>query len=291
MESGGQLSSDKLGMATFPSLTPATRAFTPGEYPHTPFTTYNGLQNRVRHSNVMLSSSVRLSFIALAEADMLSILSHYQGQFGSFESFTLPSSIWSGVTTISDYQLTDYRWRYTDPPSVDDVYCGRYNVELQLETVPPEGAFIGTTELFVLYSVVGGAATAANGLQQTITLTLSTEGFVVSGLDESITASIGAANGIVASVTASLDAGIPEVAAGALGLDESIALSLAGGTATGGSGTGSATGEAIFWSDWAYYDPDIFLYVEDVAAGTTPVYWNRWQSWTEDPPLLFEEST
>jgi hypothetical protein len=160
-------------MAVFPTLTPATRAFTPGEYPHTPFSTYNGLQNRVRHSNVMLSSSVRLSFIALAEADMLSILSHYQGQFGSFESFTLPSSIWSGVTTISDYELTSYRWRYTDPPSVDDVYCGRYNVELALETVPPDGAFASGTELAVIITLAPGAAVTTNGLQQSITITLA----------------------------------------------------------------------------------------------------------------------
>jgi len=160
-------------MATFPSLTPATRSFTPGEYPHTPFTTYNGLQNRVRHSNVMLSSSVRLSFIALAEADMLSILSHYQGQYGSFESFTLPSSIWSGVTTISDYELTDYRWRYSDSPAVDDAYCGLYNVELALETVPPEGAFVNGAELAVIISLSAGATATTNGIQQSITFTLA----------------------------------------------------------------------------------------------------------------------
>jgi hypothetical protein len=247
-----------LTVAVFPSLTPATRAFTPGEYPHTPFTTYNGLQNRVRHSNVMLSSSVRLSFIALAEADMLSILSHYQGQFGSFESFTLPSSIWSGVTTISDYQLTDYRWRYTEAPTVDDVYCGRYNVELALETVPPEGRFVGGTELLVLYSLAGGTAAAANGLQQSITLTLATEGFVVPGLDESITASIGAANGVIASVVFSLDAGVPAFDGNAVGLDESITLSLAGGTATGG------TAASDYWSDMSVqlYGWESLAYVE-----------------------------
>ena len=160
-------------MAVFPTLTPATRAFTPGEYPHTPFTPYNGLQNRVRHSNVMLSSSVRLSFIALAEADMLSILSHYQGQSGGFESFLLPSSIWNGVTTISDYELTDYRWRYTEAPVVDDAYCSLYNVELALETVPPEGKFVGGTELAVIITLAAGVAIATNGLQQSITITLS----------------------------------------------------------------------------------------------------------------------
>lgn len=160
-------------MAVFPALIPATRAFTPGEYPHTPFTTYNGLQNRVRHSNVMLSSSVRLSFVALAEADMLSILSHYQGQSGGFESFLLPSSIWSGATTISDYELTDYRWRYTEAPTVDDAYCSLYNVELALETVPPEGKFVGGAEMAVIVTLAPGAAVTTNGLQQSITLTIA----------------------------------------------------------------------------------------------------------------------
>jgi hypothetical protein len=244
-------------MATFPSLTPATRAFTPGEYPHTPFTTYNGLQNRVRHSNVMLSSSVRLSFIALAEADMLSILSHYQGQFGSFESFTLPSSIWSGVTTISDYQLTDYRWRYTEAPTVDDVYCGRYNVELALETVPPDGAFASGAELAVIIGLASGSVTTTNGLQQSVTLSIAG----------------GSASQVI----------------GGDGLQESITISLVGGTASVITGEGTAD-EASFWSDWAFTSSDIFLY-EQGTATESPVYWNRWQSWTEDPPLLFEESS
>ena len=272
-------------MATFPALAPSARAFTPGEYPHTPFSTYSGFQNRVRHSNVMLSSSVRLSFIALVEADMLSILSHYQGQSGSFESFTLPSSIWSGVTTISDYELTSYRWRYTDPPSVDDVYCGRYNVELTLETVPPEGAFVGATELAVLLSLAGGAAAAANGLQRSIALTLSAQGFVVLGLNETITASIGAANGIIANVTVSLNAGIPGVNGDATGLNESIAFSLAGGTATGGGG--AAADEASFWSDWVFASDGIFLYEQEAVAESS-TYWMTWQALPESSPLLFE---
>jgi hypothetical protein len=109
----------------------------------------------------------------LAEADMLSILSHYQGQFGSFESFTLPSSIWSGVTTISDYQLTDYRWRYAEAPAVDDAYCNLYNVELTLETVPPDGAFASGAELAVIITLAFGSATSTNGLQESITITLA----------------------------------------------------------------------------------------------------------------------
>lgn len=244
-------------MTIFPSLTPATRAFTPGEYPHTPFTTYNGLQNRVRHSNVMLSSSMRLSFIALTEADMLSILSHYQGQFGSFESFTLPSSVWSGVSTISDYQLTDYRWRYTTPPTVDDIYCGRYNVELSLETVPPEGAFVGGTEFAVIVSVETGSVTTTNGLQQSITITLD-GGVAFEAID---------------------------------GLQQSITITLDGGVATVTVPSGGSGGdEASFWSNWAFTSSDIFLYEQD-AVTESPAYWMTWQALPEISSLLFEESS
>jgi hypothetical protein len=244
-------------MATFPSLTPATRAFTPGEYPHTPFSTYSGFQNRVRHSNVMLSSSVRLSFIALAEADMLSILSHYQGQFGSFESFTLPSSIWNGVTTISDYQLTDYRWRYTEAPTVDDVYCGRYNIELALETVPPDGAFASGAELAVIITLAPGAAVTTNGLQQSVTLSIAG----------------GSASQVI----------------GGDGLQESITISLVSGTASVIAGEGTAD-ETSFWSDWAFTSSDIFLY-EQGAATESPAYWMTWQALPESSPLLFEDAT
>jgi hypothetical protein len=210
-----------VAMAVFPSIKPSGRTFTAGEYPHTPFDAYNGWQNRVRHSNVMLSSQVRLAFTALTEADMLSILSHYNGQYGTFESFALPSDAWSGVTA-SDYQLTGYLWRYTEPPAVEDVYCDRYNVELTLETVPPDGAEADGAWYVVSASLTAGAAAASNGLNKTVTITFASTGFVVPGFDGTVTASIGAANGITASVAASF----------------------AGGTATGGSAAASD-----YWSD------------------------------------------
>lgn len=69
-----------------------------------------------------------------------------------------------------------------------------------------------------------------------------------------------------------------------------IPVTLTPGAATVGGGGAPTADGAAYWSDWAYYDPDIFLYAEGANA-ETPVYWNRWQSWTEDPPLLFEESS
>jgi phage-related protein len=107
------------------------------------------------------------------------------------------------------------------------------------------------------------------------------------------------------------------------GFNESVNAEFTGGVAYapgGGPPSPGAGASGSFWSDWAYYDPDIFLYIQEEVADTgsttsfwshwkhydteiflyeegtptaaeTPAYWNRWQSWTEDPPLLFEESS
>ena len=182
-------------MATFPTLTPSSRTYTPGEYPHSPFAGMNGKQNRTRHSNVMLSSQLRLGFIALTEAEMLSILSHYQGQQGSFTSFTLPSAVWSGVSSATDYQLTNYGWRYIEPPTVEDMMCGGHNVELVLETVPPEGTALAGLASIVTFTLTAGRAAAANGLQRTATISFS-PGVVTTTAD-----------GLAATITLSLEAG------------------------------------------------------------------------------------
>jgi hypothetical protein len=190
-------------MTTFPTLTPSSRTFTPGEYPHSAFTGMSGVQNRVRNSNVMLSSQLRLTFAAISESEMLSILTHYQGQQGTFQSFPLPTAIWSGVSSINDYQLSGYGWRYIEPPSVSDAMCANaYDVELTLETVPPEGTAIAGLDFLVLARLVAGTAAAQFSFN----------------------------------VDVSLAAGSATADATMLGFDGSVAVALAAGTATAGSG-------------------------------------------------------
>lgn len=151
-------------MTTFPSLIPSTRTFTPGIYPHTVFAGMSGKSNRVRNSNAMLQSQLRLSFQAITEAEMLSILAHYNGQQGSFLSFPLPSAVWSGGTA-SDFELSGYGWIYREPPTVEDLMCGGHNVELTLETVPPEGtALVGLNLTMRMLLSAGTVATAPGSL-------------------------------------------------------------------------------------------------------------------------------
>jgi hypothetical protein len=182
-------------MATFPTLTPSSRTFTPGRHPHSEIRTLNGLQVRVRASNAILDQQLRLSFVALTEAQMLSIRSHYMGQQGRFLSFDIPSSLLSGMTAPSYFTPTGYRWIYASAPQVEDIPgTQRYSVIVGLVTVPPEGASINGAEF-----TVGITFATVTPLAQTITISFAAGAPSVEslGFDLTITASLaaGAASG------------------------------------------------------------------------------------------------
>lgn len=192
-------------MTTFPALTPSSRTFTPGGYPHTALRAMSGFMGRVRNSNVMLGSQLRLTFVAITEAQMLTILSHYNTQRGGFDSFLLPADLWSGTSSAGDYQLTGYGWIYAEPPTVTDAMCAdAYDVELSLASVPPEG-------------------TAQLGLDQVVTVAISGSAFAFNGAQLVVTASlnpgIAGPGGLASVVTASLDAGTPVAGSTTSGLN------------------------------------------------------------------------
>lgn len=196
-------------MATFPSLQPSSRTYTPGDYPNTPYKAWDGSEGRVRHSNVMLESTLRLAFNGLTETQMLDILTHYQTQRGGFESFALPSAVWSGVSSVNDYQLTSYRWCYSEPPTVADLPCGNHNVELSLVTVPPEGVGVEGLNRIVPFTLSGGAVVVSNGMDKTIGWSFAP--------------------------------GLGDAPVNATGIESAITLSIEGGAATGGAAVNGLT--------------------------------------------------
>jgi hypothetical protein len=156
-------------MATFPTLTPSSRTFTPGRHPHSEIPTLDGLQVRVLTSNVILEQQLRLTFLGLTEAEMLSIRTHYVGQQGRFLSFVIPDSLLSGMTTPSYFTPTGYSWIYGSAPQVEDVPCAqRYNVTVELVTAPPEGANINGAEF-----TIGVTLATVTPLAQTITISVA----------------------------------------------------------------------------------------------------------------------
>jgi hypothetical protein len=148
----------------------------------------------VRTSNVILDQLLRLSFTALTEAQMLSIRTHYIGQQGRFLSFAIPNDLLSGTTAPASFTPTGYSWTYAAPPQITDVGVQRYDVSVELATVPPEGANINGAEF-----TVGISFATVPAMSETVAITFAAGAASVEslGLDLTVTASLveGAATG------------------------------------------------------------------------------------------------
>lgn len=230
-------------MTVFPPLIPRSRTFSPGIYPYTATGSWNGQQVRVMTSNAVFGSVVRLSFLGITEAQMLSVYAHYVQQIGGFNSFTLPDDVWSGVSSAGDYIDTGNQWRYLEPPTVEDLPCGGHNLELVFESVTSQAASTAGMERTIMLSLAAGAAAAANGMTGTITLGLQADGVVTAstGLSEIITITLtsgtatgtGEAHGLTRTIQCILTPGVAEDEGAVSGLASTVAVSLAGGAASG----------------------------------------------------------
>lgn len=162
-------------MATFPTLTPSSRKFTPGRHPHSEIFGLGGTQTRVRTSNVLLDQRLRLTFVALTEAQMLDIRTHYNTQQGQFIPFEIPASLLSGMAVPASFTPTGYSWIYAGSPEVENIGLQRYTVTVELVTIPYGGATVNGTELTVPVSLTTGAGTGlplTNGANLTVTTSL-----------------------------------------------------------------------------------------------------------------------
>lgn len=151
-------------MTTFPTLTPSTRTYSPGAFPHTAHRVYDGSESRVRHSNTVLGVRLRLFFPALTTAELLTVIAHYNGQRGRFLPFTIPNELLSGTTTPATFTPAGHQWRYAAKPTAEDVSVNGatpsnlHNLTVELETVPPENTITPGVRLRVRSSLRAGSA-------------------------------------------------------------------------------------------------------------------------------------
>jgi hypothetical protein len=107
-----------------------------------------------------------LSYLNLIEADFLLLKAHYLDRQGTYDIFFLSTETWNGMATPPVPLLSDYAWKYSAPLVVSHASCGRFNVEVELETQPIDlsdliidGGLAGATPARD-YIVDGGLASA-----------------------------------------------------------------------------------------------------------------------------------
>jgi len=123
-------------MSTFPALVPSTRTFVTGAVPAAMQIALSGVVTGFRRGNRRIAQTLSLTFRLLEEADVTLIRNHYDNRSGSFDIFFMSSEVWNGYTTPPIPLLSDFAWRYTGAPTITDVAGHRWDVEVELETVP-----------------------------------------------------------------------------------------------------------------------------------------------------------
>jgi len=123
-------------MATFPAIIPTTRLYTQGDFPGSIQASSSGVTTGFRRGNRRINQTLQLTFDNLTETQVNLIRTHYDGQNGSFEIFYLSSSTWSGYTTPPVSLVTDFAWLYATPPTISDGIVSKWNVEVELVSVP-----------------------------------------------------------------------------------------------------------------------------------------------------------
>jgi hypothetical protein len=111
-------------------------------------------------SNAIIDQQLQLTFVALTEAQMLSIHTHYINRQGRYLSFAIPDSLLSGMLAPASFTPIASSWLYAGSPKVEDVPgLSRYTVSVELVNAPPENATARGSAFTIVTSFEGGEAT------------------------------------------------------------------------------------------------------------------------------------
>lgn len=126
-------------MAAFPALTPTARRFTPGVYPQRSFRTLSGVVARRTFGNSPYGAKLELDYSNVTDTTVDTLLNHYHSQTAANARFRVSASVTAGMSTAVAEEATGFaanrgnlRWEYEQPPQVESVRPGVYNISVSL---------------------------------------------------------------------------------------------------------------------------------------------------------------
>jgi hypothetical protein len=126
-------------MAAFPSLTPTSRRFTPGVYPVKVYRTLSGIAARRTFGDLPYGAKLDLEYRNVPDATVNTLLDHYHSQTSINKRFKLSSNVTAGMSTDVAAEVNstaadrgNLRYQYEQPPQVESVRRGIYNVSISL---------------------------------------------------------------------------------------------------------------------------------------------------------------
>ena len=119
----------------FPSLKPSAREIKLGTYPVKTYRALSGATVKRSFGNRPFGYELQLEFRNIKDTVTAQILQHYTTNSGGFVRFTLPASLFAGMSaTLQDYTRNPagIQWEYAAPPSVQSVQTDTSTVQITL---------------------------------------------------------------------------------------------------------------------------------------------------------------
>lgn len=121
---------------TFPTLSPSSRNYDPGNWAVKTFNSMSGAETRIRYGDKRFNAKLSLQYQNIADTEADDFLAHYDSQFGTFKVFTLPTGVltgWTGSNYIPSQAVM--KFRYSKAPTVVSVRPGVSTVSVELTGV------------------------------------------------------------------------------------------------------------------------------------------------------------
>jgi hypothetical protein len=121
----------------FPTLSPTSRDFSPGDWPIKRFNAQSGAEVRILYGSQRVNAKISLGYDNISDSNAQLFLDDYDEQIGTLRTFDLPSAVrtgWSGGSESIDAP-DGTKWRYESEPAVRAVRPGRSSVTVNLVAV------------------------------------------------------------------------------------------------------------------------------------------------------------
>tara|TARA_Y100000593_G_scaffold59451_1_gene110282 strand:+ start:483 stop:860 length:378 start_codon:yes stop_codon:yes gene_type:complete len=119
----------------FPTLTPSSRNFSPGDFPIKKFRSQSGSETRILYGSKRTGMKMSLTYRNVTDANAELFLDHYHDMKGTYTTFTIQTETKEGWTGNGD-AIGAGNWgnayRYSGPPQVTQVKEGVSHVHVNL---------------------------------------------------------------------------------------------------------------------------------------------------------------
>ena len=116
----------------FPTLTPSSRNFSPGDFPTKKFRSQSGSETRILYGSKRTGMKLSLGYKNISDANAELFLDDFEAQKGTYTAFAINEDLKGGWTGNSDALDSSDKWRYAGPPQVVQVKPGVSNVRVNL---------------------------------------------------------------------------------------------------------------------------------------------------------------